>query len=65
MDHDIRRSCAVRLINAGSSTETLTTVLRHEDFKTTEKCYGAIREAQSAAIQQKLSAECKKDALVD
>ena len=60
--HDLRRSCAHRLINAGVSAETLKVVLRHEDFKTTERFYGAVRVAQSAAseVHQKLSASDKK-----
>ena len=64
--HDRRRSCDFRLINAGVSAKTLTIVLRHEGFKTTEKPYGAIRKAQSAAleIQKKLSIGCNKGALV-
>jgi integrase len=49
--HDIRRGCAQRLINAGVSAETLKIILRHEDFKTTEKFYGAVREAQAAAAE--------------
>jgi integrase len=47
--HDIRRGCAQRLINDGVSAETLKLVLRHSDFATTEKFYGAIRSAQAAA----------------
>lgn len=55
--HDLRRSCAYRLINAGISAETLRIILRHKDFKTTERFYGAIRQAQSAAteLHQKLA----------
>ena len=55
--HDLRRGCAQRLINAGVSAETLKVVLRHKDFTTTEKFYGATRAAQSAAaeIDEKLS----------
>jgi len=55
--HDLRRGCAQRLINAGISAETLKTVLRHKNFKTTEQFYGATRAAQSAAaeIDEKLS----------
>ena len=49
--HDLRRSCAARLINAGISAETLKVVLRHRDFATTEKFYGATRKAQSAATE--------------
>lgn len=47
--HDLRRGCAQRLINAGVSAETLKVVMRHRDFGTTEKHYGATRSAQSAA----------------
>lgn len=49
--HDIRRGCAQRLINVGVSAETLKVVLRHKDFATTEKFYGATRSAQSAATE--------------
>lgn len=49
--HDLRRGCAQRLINAGVSAETLKIIMRHEDFKTTEKFYGAAREAQAAAAE--------------
>jgi integrase len=44
--HDLRRGCAHRLINAGVSAETLKVVMRHCDFATTEKHYGAIRSAK-------------------
>ena len=56
--HDLRRSCALRLINAGVSAETLTVVMRHSDFATTQKFYGAMRSAQSAAaeVREKMSA---------
>ncbi|MFV0444148.1 MAG: tyrosine-type recombinase/integrase, partial [Planctomycetaceae bacterium] len=55
--HDLRRGCAQRLINAGVSAETLKVVMRHQSFTTTEKHYGAIRSAQSAATEvvEKLS----------
>ena len=54
--HDLRRGCALRLINAGISAETLKIVMRHRDFSTTERFYGATRAAQSAAqeIHEKL-----------
>ena len=57
--HDLRRGCALRLINAGISSETLMVVMRHADFATTQKFYGATRSAQSAAaeVQEKCSAE--------
>lgn len=56
--HDLRRGCALRLINAGVSAETLKIVMRHKNFSTTEKHYGAFRSAQSAAqeVADKLSA---------
>lgn len=65
--HDFRRGCAHHLINAGVSAETLKVVLRHEDFKTTEKFYGAVRVAQSAAaeLHEKMGeVRRKKDQLV-
>ena len=43
--HEIRRGLAQRLINAGVSAETLKVVMRHKDFATTEKHYGAMRSA--------------------
>jgi integrase len=49
--HDLRRGCAHRLINAGVTAETLKVVMRHCDFATTEKHYGAIRSAQVAASE--------------
>ncbi|MCG8652743.1 MAG: tyrosine-type recombinase/integrase [Pirellulales bacterium] len=64
--HDIRRGCAQRLINVGVSAETLKVVMRHADFATTEKYYGATRSAQAAAseVRQKLSPNANTDALV-
>lgn len=64
--HDIRRGFAQRLINLGVSAETLKVVLRHRDFATTEKFYGAIRSAQSAAreVRGKLPPSCGSSALV-
>ena len=64
--HDLRRGCAQRLINAGVSAETLKVVLRHKDFSTTERFYGATRAAQSAAteIHEKLAADRKKGGIV-
>ncbi len=64
--HDIRRGCAQRLINAGVSAETLKLVMRHKDFATTERYYGAVRQAQSAANElfSKLAGECKDSELV-
>ena len=64
--HDIRRGCAQRLINAGVSAETLKVVMRHADFATKEKYYGATRSAQAAAaeVRQKTSASATSDALM-
>ncbi len=64
--HDIRRGCAQRLINLGVSAETLKVVMRHESFATTEKHYGAVRSAQSAAaeIAAKLRPSAKNSELV-
>ncbi|MCY2994788.1 MAG: tyrosine-type recombinase/integrase [Planctomycetota bacterium] len=61
--HDLRRSCAERLINAGISAETLMVIMRHKDFATTRKFYGAKRAAQSAAteVHQKLLATGSAD----
>ena len=49
--HDIRRGVAQRLINHGVSAETLKVIMRHKDFATTERHYGAVRSAQSAATE--------------
>ena len=49
--HDLRRSCAERLINLGISAETLMVIMRHRDFATTRKFYGAKRAAQAAATE--------------
>ena len=49
--HDLRRGVAQRLINNGVSAETLKVVMRHKDFATTERHYGAVRSAQSAAAE--------------
>jgi len=64
--HDIRRGCAQRLINLSVSAETLKVVLRHRDFATTEKFYGAMRSAQSAAgeIREKLESLTDSSAFV-
>jgi len=64
--HDIRRGCAQRLINAGVSAETLKVVMRHADFATTEKHYGATRSAQAAAseVRQKLATPATTDAIM-
>ena len=64
--HDLRRSCAERLINAGISAETLMVIMRHKDFTTTTKFYGAKRAAQAAAaeVDQKLVVGEKAEELV-
>jgi hypothetical protein len=64
--HDLRRSCAERLINLGVSAETLMVIMRHRDFATTRKFYGAKRAAQAAAteIHQKLLLGEKAEQLV-
>lgn len=49
--HDIRRGLANRLINMGVSAETLKVVMRHKDFATTEKHYGAAKSAQHAGAE--------------
>jgi len=55
--HDLRRGCAHRLINAGVSAETLKVILRHKDFATTEKFYGATKAAQAAATEVRVKLE--------
>ena len=57
---------AQRLINAGVSAETLKVVMRHSNFATTEKHYGAIRSAQAAAIEvhEKLATNEQTESLV-
>jgi len=64
--HDLRRGCAMRLINAGVSAETLKVIFRHSSFATTEKFYGAMRSAQAAAseVVEKLTRDASSDALV-
>jgi DNA-binding transcriptional MerR regulator len=64
--HDLRRGCAQRLVNAGISAETLKVVMRHREFSTTEKYYGATKRAQSAAAElaEKLAVGCNKSELV-
>lgn len=59
--HDFRRGCAARLINLGVSAESLQTIMRHEDFATTQKFYSGTKEAQPAAaeVYEKLAAGCK------
>ena len=57
---------ALRLINLGVSAETLKVVMRHADFATTEKFYGAMRSAQAAAteVHSKRSAPPEKPSFV-
>ena len=64
--HDLRRGCAARLINSGVSAETVKVVMRHADFATTEKHYGAIRSAQAAGdeLARKLKPTGEKISLV-
>ena len=64
--HDLRRGCAQRLINAGISAETLKVIMRHREFSTTERYYGATRCAQSAAaeVAAKLAVGCSNSELV-
>lgn len=54
-----------RLINVGVSAETLKDIMRHADFATTEKHYGATRSAQAAGneVRQKRT-NASSDALV-
>jgi len=55
--HDLRRGFAHRLINADVPAESLKVIMRHKDFATTEKHYGAIRSVQTIAkeVAAKLS----------
>ena len=55
--HDIRRGYAKWLIDVGVSAETIKVVMRHRDFATTEKHYGAIRSTQVAGeeVRRRLS----------
>ena len=64
--HDLRRGVAQRLINSGVSAETLTVVMRHDDFSTTQAYYGAKKQAQSAAaeINEKLATRPTNSELV-
>ena len=63
--HDLRRRCTQRLINLGVSAEALTLIMRHSSLSITEKHYGELRSAQSAAteVAEKL-AHARKSALV-
>ena len=51
------------MINLGISAETLMVIMRHRDFATTRKFYGAKRAAQAAAteIHRKLLAADNAD----
>lgn len=49
--HNIRRGLTQRLINIGVSAETLKVVMRHKDFATTEKHYGAAKSARHAGAE--------------
>ena len=63
--HDLRRGCALRLIDLGVTAETLKLVMRHQSFVTTEKYYGASRSAQAAATElRQLVANAGKPELV-
>ena len=64
--HDLRRGCAQRLINVGVSAETLKVIMRHRDFATTERYYGAMRSAQSAAaeVAAQMSAQTSPNSFV-
>ena len=64
--HDLRRGCAQRLVNAGISAETLKVVMRHREFSTTERYYGATKRAQSVTTElaEKLTDGCSKSELV-
>lgn len=64
--HELRRRCAQRLINAGISAETLKVIMRHRQFSTTERYYGATKCAQAAAaeVAAKLNSGCTKSELV-
>ncbi len=46
--HDLRRGCAVRLIESGVSVVSVMLVMRHKDYATTKRLDGAKRSAQSA-----------------
>ena len=56
----------MRLINSGVSAETLKIVMRHEDFATTERHYGAVRSAQQAGQEHRecLTPKCRNRAFV-
>lgn len=61
--HDLRRGCALRLIDLGVTAETLKVVMRHESFATTERYYGASRSAQvaGAELQQRFANAAKPE----
>ena len=62
----MRRGCAQRLINSGVSAESLKVVMRHREFATTERHYGATRSAQAAAgeLHERLTTNATNEALV-
>ncbi len=64
--HDLRRSFAERLYNRGMSAETLMVLMRHRDFTTTRKFYGAKRRAESASreVYALLGSDASKSELV-
>lgn len=54
--HDLRRSVAQRMIDAGVSMYTVQTVMRHADFKTTQRHYGGQSVARAADELKELMA---------
>ena len=64
--HDLRRSLANRLIDAGVSAESLMVIMRHQSYATTIRHYGGRRGAQSAASEasQRLATIPENSALV-
>ena len=58
--HDLRRSCAERLLDAGISPEAVTRVLRHASFETTRRHY-APGDVQRVAMQIRESLTAKAD----
>lgn len=47
--HDLRRSVAQRMIDAGVSIYTVQAVMRHADFKTTQRHYGSQTVSRAAS----------------
>jgi len=56
--HDLRRSCAERLIAAGVPEREVSRVLRHASVETTRKHYAPGTVQESAGIIRKLMADC-------